>query len=90
MKTIISKLFIKGDYDPLVFENPSKWTGWRSTNIRRVSEHSRLFFLQIGLQKHYAALQAIALDEPLEDIEDKTVPKFEMIDDVRPMSRSSH
>jgi hypothetical protein len=23
MKTIISKLFIKGDYDPLVFENPS-------------------------------------------------------------------
>jgi hypothetical protein len=24
MKTIIGKLFIKGDYDPLVFENPSK------------------------------------------------------------------
>ncbi|KAI8341022.1 SPOC like C-terminal domain-containing protein [Chlamydoabsidia padenii] len=56
MKTIISKLFIKGDYDPLAFENPS-------------------------LQKHYATLQAIALDEDLEEIEDKTVPKFETIND---------
>jgi hypothetical protein len=47
--------------------------------MRRVTDR---FILQIGLQKHYATLQAIALDEELEDTEDKTVPKFEMIDDV--------
>ncbi|KAI8088997.1 SPOC like C-terminal domain-containing protein [Halteromyces radiatus] len=55
MKSIINKLFIKGDYDPMVFENP-------------------------GLQQHYATLQAIALDEPLEKSDDSTIPKFEMID----------
>jgi hypothetical protein len=59
----------------------------RSTLIRRVTDR---FILQIGLQKHYATLQAIALDEELEEIEDKTVPKFEMIDKVSFPTLKSH
>ncbi|ORZ24670.1 SPOC like C-terminal domain-containing protein [Absidia repens] len=54
MKTIMNKLFIKSDYDPMDFQNP-------------------------GLQQHYALLQAVALDEPFEYPEDKTIPKFETI-----------
>ncbi|CAO3596197.1 unnamed protein product [Absidia cylindrospora] len=54
MKTIINKLFIKNDYDPMDFQNP-------------------------GLQQHYALLQAVALDEQFEEPEDKTIPKFDKI-----------
>ncbi|CAO3612423.1 unnamed protein product [Cunninghamella blakesleeana] len=32
------------------------------------------------LQRHYATLQAIALDEPIEETNDKTIPQFEYID----------
>ncbi|KAI9305696.1 SPOC like C-terminal domain-containing protein [Cunninghamella echinulata] len=33
-----------------------------------------------SLQRHYATLQAIALDEPIEETIDKTIPQFENID----------